>query len=270
MPSGRQSFASSSTPASRLVAQSRVLVIAHRGGAGHQAPENTLPAFRLGVQARADLVELDYHHSSDGVPIVMHGKTLDRTTNATRLWGKTDSPVESHSFAELRKLDAGSWFSSQYAGVKIPTLAEALDAIGPNSTTLIERKAGDPATCIKLLTDKRLLDHVVVQAFDWQYLAECHKLAPALTLGGLGRDEFTEKKLDQFAPCGLSFVGWLQETLDRRAIAAIHNRGWKAWTFTVNDPRRAAELAGSGINGIITDQPEAIRSVLAARRTPEK
>ena len=70
------------TFAARTFSRSGLLVIAHRGFSG-RAPENTLPAFRLALAARADLVELDYHHSRDGIPIVIHDDTLDRTTDTT-------------------------------------------------------------------------------------------------------------------------------------------------------------------------------------------
>src|SRR4051794_25340229 len=73
--------AAESTPAQKLIASSRVLVIAHRGNSS-VCPENTLPAFLSALEVKADLVELDYYHSADGVPVVIHDEILDRTTNA--------------------------------------------------------------------------------------------------------------------------------------------------------------------------------------------
>lgn len=84
----------------------RPLVISHRGFS-QRAPENTLPAFRLAKAAGADLIELDYHHSKDGVPVVIHDAELDRTTDAVARWGRQQIPVASKSAAELRTLDAG-------------------------------------------------------------------------------------------------------------------------------------------------------------------
>ena len=75
------------TPAEKLTTARRVLIIAHRGDS-KAAPENTLPAFRSALRAGADLVELDYYHSSDGVPVVFHDRELDRTTDAVRRWGR--------------------------------------------------------------------------------------------------------------------------------------------------------------------------------------
>ncbi len=170
------------------VARDGVLIIAHRGDS-KVCPENTLPAFSSAVQAGSDLVELDYYHSADGVPVVFHDGDLDRTTNACRLWGGTKIKLADKSLAELRGLDAGDWFDAKFAGTKIPTLDEALDMIQNGSMTLIERKDGDPQTCVDLLDKKKLRDQVVVQAFDWEFLAGCHKIAPDVVLGALGHRE---------------------------------------------------------------------------------
>ena len=139
----------------------RILVIAHRGDS-KVAPENTLPAFASAVDAGSDLVELDYLHSADGIPMVFHDKNLDRTTNSRALWGDTEIELSSKTLAELRLLDAGAWFDRRFAGTRILTLDEALDTIQAGAMTLIERKGGDPATCVELIERKGLLDGVVV------------------------------------------------------------------------------------------------------------
>jgi glycerophosphoryl diester phosphodiesterase len=264
------SFAVDSAPATaqNRIASKRVLVIAHRGDS-KVAPENTLPAFASAVRVGADLVELDYYHSSDGVPVVFHDDKLDRTSNACSLWGGTEIKLDTKTLADLRRLDAGSWFGAKFAGTPIPTLAEALDVIQNGSMTLIERKAGDPNTCVALLSEKKLLDQVVVQAFDWQFLAACHQLAPKLVLGALGEKELTSERLDEIAKSGATVVGWHDEHLDAAGIHAIHARGWKAWVWTVDEPQRAAQLVQAGIDGIITNYPAQIRKVVEASRASQ-
>ncbi len=251
--------------AAQLVAQAGVLVIAHRGDS-KVAPENTLPAFASAVQAGADLVELDYYHSADSVPVVCHDADLDRTTNAVSLWGGSKIKITDKTLTELKLLDAGNWFAKRFTGTHIPTLAEALDSIQAGSTTLVERKGGDPAACVELLRQKKLLDQVVVQAFDWKYLAGCHRLAPNLVLAALGHKEFSPEKLDEIAKTGAAIVAWEDRFTDESTIAAIHARGWKAWVWTVDQPQRVAELVGAKIDGIISNQPEMTRkAVLAAQ-----
>ncbi len=157
-----------------------------------------------------------------------------------------------------------SWFDAKFAGTPIPTLAEALDTIQNGSMTLIERKTGDAATCVKLLKDKNLLDQVVVQAFDWDFLADCHRIAPELVLGALGHKELTPERLEALAETGASVVGWEDKHTTPASIAALHDRGCKAWVWTVDDPQRALELVQAGIDGIITNRPAEIRRAIAA------
>lgn len=258
--------------ARQRVARQGVLIIAHRGDS-KVAPENTLPAFASAVKAGADLVELDYYHSADGVPVVFHDKDLDRTTDARKLWHAKEIKIESKHLADLRRLDAGSWFDAKFAGTHIPTLHESLDVIQAGSMTLIERKQGDPATCVALLTQKKLLDRVVVQAFDWKFVAGCHRIAPQLVLCALGHKEFTPQRLDEIAATGATVVGWEDKHTDAAVIAAIHARTWKAWVWTVDDPLRAGELVQAGVDGIITNRPAEIRKVVQAaeaRRSAEQ
>ena len=174
-----------SLPALKLVSSQRPLVIGHRGYCQF-APENTLPSFKLAVAAGADLVELDYYHTKDGKLIVIHDGELDRTTDATNRWGERHIKIGTKTVAEIQSLDAGSWFDPKYAGTKVPLLAEALDTIEKGSVTLIERKGGDPAACISLLRGKDLINKVVVQSFDWQYLRAFHEQQPDQVLGALG------------------------------------------------------------------------------------
>ncbi len=245
-----------------------VLIIAHRGYSS-VAPENTLPAFGSAVKAGSDLIELDYLHSADGVPVVAHDNELDRTTNAVQLWGKAKIKLTDKNLADLEQLDAGSWFRQEFKGTKLPRLDEALDAIQNGSMTLIERKHGDAATCVKLLRDKELAENVVVQAFDWQFLADCHAIAPEVVLGALGHKECTAEKLDNVASTGAKVVGWEHKYLTPEVIQQIHDRGYKAWAWTVDDPARAVALSQAGVDGIITNRPAEVRVALEMARTAQ-
>jgi glycerophosphoryl diester phosphodiesterase len=254
------------TPAQKLVAQPGPLVIAHRGDSIH-APENTLPAFESAVKLKADLVELDYYHSKEGVPVVIHDNFLDRTTDAEAVFGKAKMLVEETGLADLQKLDAGAWFDPKFKGTRLPTLAESLNLIQAGSVTLIERKKGDAATCVKLLREKKLAQQVVVQSFDWKYVRECHDLEPTLVLAALGggKDAITDARLDAAAATGARVIAWDHNKLTKSEIAAIHARGLKAWAYTVDDSNRAKELIAAGIDGIITNTPGRMMKVLKAK-----
>ena len=203
------------TPRARdVVARGTVLVIAHRG-ASADAPENTLPAFRLALEAKPDLVELDTRHTLDDVPMCFHDKDLERTTDAVTVLGKDKLRFDERTRAELEGLDAGTWFDARFRGTRIPTLDAALDVIQAGSTTLVERKTGDAKTLIGLLRRKGLLDHVVVQSFDWYFLADCRKLAPDLVLGALGSKALSQKRVAQAQTAGAGVIGWNHKHVDR-------------------------------------------------------
>ncbi len=265
-------------PALTLFNAKRPLIIAHRGYMQF-APENTLPSFKLAIEAGADLVELDYYHSKDGVPIVFHDSTLDRTTDAVKRWGGQKIRVDSKTAAEIQSLDAGSWFDPKYAGTRMPLLTEALDAIqGAGGVTLIERKQGDAATCVKILRDKNLINQVVVQSFDWQYLKDFNQLEPRQVLGALGppgtladgsRPGDRPKPmdaawLDDLMKTGAKLAVW-NDQVSKESVAEAHQRGLKVWVYTINDPAAANKLLDMGVDGIITNNPGLLWKTLALR-----
>lgn len=229
------------------------LVIAHRGSP-REAPENTLPSFMAALEAGPDYIELDYFHSSDGVPVVFHDDTLDKKTDAVARWGRQGLSISSRSLAELRQLDAGSWFHARFAGTSLATLEESLVLIrNGGGRVMIERKDGDASTVVKLVNRLGMLDRVTVQAFDWDFLGQCHRLEPRLLLGALGKQELTPQRLEAARAAGARVIGWNQEDLTQAGIAAIHQQGLKAWAWTVNDEARAAQLLSWGLDGLITD-----------------
>lgn len=259
----------------QLLSAPRVLVIAHRGYSG-VAPENTLAAFELATHTGADMIELDYYHSADDVAIVTHDKTLDRTTDAVARWGKEKLTVKDVTAAELATLDAGQWFAPRYASAKLPTLSESIDLINRSNVTLIERKEGDAASLVKLLNEKQALNTVIVQAFDWDFLRDCHQQAPTVVLGALGppssrggvKLEAKEKwlspaYLDDVQKTGARVVGWNSDYVTRASIADAHKRGFKVWVYTVNDVAKAQSLIALGVDGIISNEVPLIWKALA-------
>jgi len=273
-----RALAEEAHPARELVREDRVLIIAHRGYSG-EAPENTFAAFDRAIEAGSDLIELDYLHSQDGVPVVIHDRTLDRTTDAVARWGGESLAVGDYPLARLRELDAGRWFGSgEFRGLGLPTLREAIERIQTGSVTLVERKGGDAATCVNLVRALGLERELVVQAFDWTFLEECRRLSPDLALAALGPPrsrggvELSEEErflnegfLDEIARFDAEVVAW-NRLVSPEGVAAAHARGMRVWVYTVNDAEQAAELARMGVDGIITDFPTRIRAAVEAVR----
>ncbi|MCX8090140.1 MAG: glycerophosphodiester phosphodiesterase family protein [Verrucomicrobiae bacterium] len=276
MAANLKSAESAESPAEALLRSGRPLVIAHRGYSA-VAPENTLPSFQLAKAAAPDLIELDYHHARDGVPVVIHDETLDRTTDAVAKWGGSKIRVDSRTAGELQTLDAGKWFDPRFAGTRLPTLREAVAFIQKDHVTLIERKAGDPTTLVKLLREHGWVNQLVVQSFDWEFLTGLHQLEPKQVLGALGppskrdgrRLTDAEKALsvewiDGAVKTGARIVVWNRQVSGETVVAA-HARGLKVWVYTINEPALAEQLLELGVDGIITDNPALMWRTLALR-----
>ncbi len=223
-------------------------------------------------------MELDYHHTRDGKFIVIHDADLDRTTNATNRWTEKRIKVATKTAAEIQSLDAGGWFAPQYAGTPIPLLTEALDMIQAGGVTLIERKEGAPPDCIRLLRDKGLINKVVVQAFDWEYLRTFHELEPEQVLGALGppanlsngkkpvgmAKELDAAWLEELQKTGAKVAVWSNK-VSREAVQQAHQRGLKVWVYTINEPAAANTLLDMGVDGLITDNTALLWKTIALR-----
>lgn len=265
------------TPAHEILKLERPLVIAHRGYS-MIAPENTLAAFKLAKVAHADLVELDYYVSKDGVAMVFHDKTLDRTSNAIAAWGKEGLKVSDVTANALQKLDVGAWFSDHFTGERMPTLEESLDVIqADGGMTLIERKEGSAEQLAKLLASRSLLNQLVVQAFDWQFLKELNVLLPDQVLGALGpvrehngraipsaERALSSYWIDEVLKSGVKVIGWNRQ-VSAEAVAYAHSKGLKVFVYTINDIELATSLIEMGVDGIISDNTSIVWRTIALR-----
>jgi glycerophosphoryl diester phosphodiesterase len=238
-------------------------LIAHRGLSA-RAPENTLAALRLAVMERADALEWDVQASADGVPILLHDDTLDRTTNGS---GRADAL----SLAELRSLDAGSWFDRSYAGQPIPSLAEALAfAAGRRGRIYPELKAGMGASVVGRVVDE--IDAAgwsrgaTVISLDWEALAEVRRRG-SLRLGFIvERAEDFDRAVALAREDGNAIVDpdrrVLLEEPERAARATA--QGVPLATWTVNDAAEASALLAMGVGGLTTDDVAALRAGIEA------
>jgi glycerophosphoryl diester phosphodiesterase len=192
--------------------ESQVMIIAHRG-ARSLAPENTLPAAEKALESHADGWELDVAMSKDGVLVVLHDDTLERTSNVVDIFPER-GPWSVYDFTldELQQLDFGSWFVESdpfdqiaqgnltandieaYKGVKIPTLQEALEFTQSNQWWVnveIKDASGTPADVIivpevvKLVETLGMEDQVLISSFNWDYLSQVKALNPNLATGVL-------------------------------------------------------------------------------------
>src|SRR3984885_3778804 len=157
-----------------------MLLIAHRGASGH-APENTLAAFKKAVTLGATFIETDLQLTKDARLVAIHDETVNRTTNG-------HGAVHDLSLYDLRKLDAGSWFGSEYAGERIPTLEEILEFSKKNDVVFyLELKPGGSwgggHALIGALRESAEIARTVVISFDGAILEAVRKIEPTLMTG---------------------------------------------------------------------------------------
>ena len=231
--------------------------VAHRG-AGKLAPENTLAAFRLGARHGYRMFECDAKLSADGVPFLLHDATLERTTNGRGIAGQL-------SWAELSRLDAGSWHSRAYAGEPIASLdAVARYCLGNGYALNIEIK---PTPGVERLTGALVAD---AAARLWAH-APAGAMAPLLTSFSPEALEAAQSAQPQL-PRGLLleqlWTGWLETALRLGCVAVVCNQalwdvssvqqarsaGLKMSSYTVNDEWAAERLLALGTDAIITDR----------------
>ena len=245
----------------------RVVDVAHRGGAAY-APENTMAAFMNGFELKADFIELDVAMTKDGVLIVIHDDTVDRTTNGT---GK----VVDLTYDYIRTLDAGSWFSPEFAGEHVPTLGEVLDAfrgkIGilieikdPKVYPGIEQKVADELTSRNM--DKPENGKIIVQSFDWNSVKTFHDILPEVPVGVLTflANDVTPARLAEattYADYVNPFLGDPQfppyvVRVTPEVIDLVHEYGMGIMVWTVDTRADIAWLVKSQVDGIITDNPD--------------
>ena len=248
------------------------IVVAHRG-ASTRAPENTMEAFRLGVEAGADAIELDVHLTADGQLAVIHDDSLDRTTDRT-------GPVVERTMDEIREADAGatfvrpgdSGFPFSGQGLTVPTLPEVLAWLPDGVGLVIEIKARAAADAVVEAVrghPVRASGRLAVISFDEQAIERVRELDREIKTGYLlVPTQPVEPALVWATEHGHTGVfpweGDLgMDPLPLMAQAQIYGR--EIGCYVVNDPERMQHLAACGLWGFVTDVPDVAREALGPR-----
>ena len=253
-----------------------IVVTAHRGASAY-APENTLASFALGIKQGADWIESDVQATKDGKLVLIHDTTLSRTTNVEqRFPGRSPWNVRDFTLAEIKTLDAGSWFSKKYAGARVPTLKEMVVAVGLSpSGILMELKSPELYPGIEkqvaaefnsfpgYVRSAVAAGRIGVQSFNFGSMKTYKKVQPEMPVGLLGKPAYSDLDAytwaDQINPSHGSF--------DAAYVARVHKLGMDIHSWTVNDAATMRTVLDRGVDGIITNNPDVLREVIAGRRT---
>lgn len=245
-----------------------VEIIGHRG-ASHDAPENTLASIRLAWKQNADASETDVHLTKDSQIVVIHDFN-------TRRLGSRNRKVADQTLAELKQLDIGRWKGEQWAGERIPTLAEYLAAIPEGKRLFIEIKCGPeivPRLVEVIHAAHKRPEQTCLIGFSYEVMQAAKRELPQLKCNWiveLKRNRETGRWTPQLATlirkakdAGLDGIDFGDSpALDREFVSKLKQSGLGVYTWTVDSVQEAKRLEQAGVDGITTNKPGYLKESL--------
>ena len=237
-------------------------IIGHRGAAAY-APENTLEGLYTAADMGIDWVEFDVKLTKDQVPILFHDDTLDRTTNGS-------GPVAEKTLEEIRELEAGSWFSDSFSGIRIPTLEEAVEVLLERNLGLnleIKPCPGREKETAEVALD--VLSHIwddherlLISSFQHVSLEVAMDMATDWHRGFLLPQEWPDNWRELAEYLKVSTINLNGNTCDYDDVQAAMELGLPILAYTINDQDRARQLLTWGVDGFFSDEPDVIKDGL--------
>ncbi len=240
-----------------IQARDDVIVVAHRGAAG-KAPENTLAAIRQAMKDEADWIEIDVQESADGEVVVIHDSDFMKLAGV-------DLKVWDGTLKQLQDIDVGSWFDPEFSAERVPTLSEVLEETSGSSRVVIELKYYGhdrqlEQRVVDIVEQAGMVDDVAIMSLKYDGIRKIRALRPDWRVGLL-----SATAIGNLAGLDLNFLavnmGMATPGFIRRAQLA----GKKVFVWTVNDQVSMSRMMSLGVDGIITDEPELARKVIAER-----
>ena len=240
-------------------------VIAHRGASAY-FPENTLAAFQGAIDLKADMVEMDIQLTADGEVVVFHDEIITRCTGG-------GGRIADHTLVQLKKLDAGSWFSEEFRGEKIPTLTEALNLCRDKIAVNIEIKTeavtdvvsgGIEEKCLAKVHSAGLQEHVVFSSFDPRALLHLKQIEDSAPTAVLYERKYYGSKLPSqiLAMFGAAAFNCSLKELGGKWLADLQTNRIPFNVYTVNDEKNMLKLLDWNTGGIFTNRPDLLRQTL--------
>ncbi|MDX5864551.1 glycerophosphodiester phosphodiesterase [Bacillus cereus group sp. BfR-BA-01119] len=244
--------------------------IAHRGASAY-APEHTIAAYKLGQQLKGDYIEIDLQMTKDGYLVAMHDETLNRTTNGTGL-------VKEHTLEELKQLKADSSFNEkhpnlakkEYENAKVPTLEEVIEVFGHDANYYIKTKSPDEypgmeEKLLEIINHYEIQDKVIIQSFSEESLQKIHNLninIPLVQLLSYKKAvQLTELEIKKYKTYCIG-LGMNYKYIDSAYVKKIKKHGLEVHPFTVDNEQDMKRLLLWGVDGIFTNYPDRLHSLL--------
>ncbi len=238
--------------------------IAHQGASGLY-PSNTIAAFDGAVAAGADIIEIDVTHTVDSVVVVSHDLSVDACTDGHGF-------IPEMTLAEIKRLDAGVRFGSQFAGQRIPTLAETLAWAEAKPIRFCIEVKGDAIghylragrATVEMLQQRRFLHAVTLTSFSPQCIQAMKALEPRLSWG-YDPDEthrYTPWEVcEETLACGANFLLYDHRRLSADLVAEAHQHGFALWAWTADDPQDLKRLIAMSVDAIMTNRPDVLQEI---------
>ncbi len=235
--------------------RTRPLVAAHRGFS-YVAPENTLASYRMAIETGADFAECDVYLTKDGVPVLMHDGTLERTAGFK-------GRLRDLTLEQVRQLDAGKWKAPKFAGERIPTLKEAIELTRGKLRFIIEIKEETIAPeVLKVIQSTEIPPQdLMIFSFSAKAVDEIAKLEPRLPTTWLVEDPGVDEPawratISRALEIRASAIGTSLQHVDPGFVRLAHECGLSVFVWTVNEPQDVKYLVRMGVDVIISDRPD--------------
>ncbi len=232
-----------------------ISVSAHRGGA-RKAPENTLSALEYAASSLSDFAEIDVQETKDGEVVLLHDSNLKRTTGLNaNIWTVT--------YAELQQLDAGVRFNQSFRGEKIPTLAEAIEAVRGKLQLNIEVKYNghNPnlvRKVVRIIEEEDFVGNCVLTSMNYKFLEQAKELNPEIRTGYTMNMTYGDlQDMD-----GADFFSVKHTYITERFVEKVHGLGKEVYAWTLNYQGDIQRMVDCQVDNIITDDPELVRQVI--------
>ena len=236
-------------------------IVAHRGYK-KKYPENTLAAFQAAMDAGVPMIELDVTLSRDRKLVVIHDATLDRTTNG-------HGPVHDYTLEELKQLDAGSWFHSDFAEQRLPELGEVLKLVKGRVITNIEIKShayeshhppdAIEKQVVELVKTKNLQDSILISSFDSNVLEQISLMEAPPQIALISKNPLGRGTIEICKHFNTFSWHPHQQIVTPRQVRKLHAAGIRVFPYKVDTPEDCARMIGLKVDGVITDDPVSAR-----------
>ena len=234
-----------------------LVIVAHRGAAG-KAPENTMAAITQALEDKTDWVELDVQETVDGHVIVIHDSDFMKLASVNlKVW---DATLE-----QIKEIDVGSWFAPEFSAERPPTLKEALEAAQGHAKVVIELKYYGhdqqlEQRVIDIVEELQMVEDTAIMSLKYDSIQKVRKLRPGWTVGLL-----SAQVLGDMRGLDADFLAVNMAMATSSFIRSNQAAGKKVFVWTVNDKMSMFRMMSLGVDGIITDEPELARQVIAER-----